>query len=65
MENETTDRVAEVQAMKTAWAVREAAGEIIHEYREEIIRRASAKLAALGVPIDRNELEKLGDAQIP
>lgn len=54
--NQEQNKPTDIQILKTR-AVRQAMIEVIAEQRAEIIKRAAAKLAAMGVTISPDELE--------
>jgi hypothetical protein len=58
MTEQASDPKVKIQVLKSQ-AVRQAMFEILGEQREEIIKRAQAKLVAMGIQVKSDEL---GDA---
>lgn len=55
MDNVSSDEKLKLQIMK-AQAVRQATVEVLGENRAEILKRARAKLTAMGVAVEESEL---------
>lgn len=64
MNSKHDDDKLKVHVMK-AQAVRTAMAEVVSENRAEIIRRARAKLTAMGIALSAEELGEYDEPQIP